>query len=148
MAKEKCPCETDANACCACVSMHCDECHKPNQSKFVKGRFCSNCGRPLKAELTRLYVPKSEVERLHEQIERLQSRNNFLEIEYKNQGNLFWARVNGVKAEVAREIFEDIDGKMLCFFPASSFVKAPNTTHYQLLAMLAELKKKYTEENT
>lgn len=53
--------------------------------------------------------------------------------------------VEKAKAEVAREIFEDIHGKMLCFFPASSFVSAPNTTHYQLLDMLAELKKKYTE---
>lgn len=50
--------------------------------------------------------------------------------------------------EVAREIFEDIDGKISCFFPVSSFVKAPNTTHYSLLAMLAELKKKYTEDKT
>ena len=49
------------------------------------------------------------------------------------------------RQEVAREIFEDIDGKMLFFFPASSFKKAPNTIHYSLLAMLAELKKKYTE---
>ena len=60
MAK-KCPCEIYAQSCCACVSMHCDECH--GHSKFVQGRFCSNCGRPLKAELTRLYVPKSEVAR-------------------------------------------------------------------------------------
>ena len=73
-------------------------------------------------------VPKSEVERLKEQIERLQSRNNFLEIEYKNQGNLFWARVNGVKSEVAREIFEEID-----------ILGTYNPTLY------AELKKKYTE---
>ena len=74
-------------------------------------------------------VPKSEVERLKEQIEGLQSRNNFLEIEYKNQGNLFWARVNGVKSEVAREIFEEID-----------ILGTYNPTLY------AELKKKYTEE--
>lgn len=50
------------------------------------------------------------------------------------------------QSEVAAEIFADIDGKISCFFPASSFVKAPNTTHYSLLAMLAELKKKYTGE--
>lgn len=56
---EKCPCLTDVQSCCACISMHCDECH--GHSKFVQGRFCSNCGRPLKAELTRDYVPKHEV---------------------------------------------------------------------------------------
>lgn len=58
---EKCPCETDVQSCCACVSMHCDECHKPIQSKFVQGRYCSNCGRPLKAELTQTYVTKKEI---------------------------------------------------------------------------------------
>lgn len=66
---EKCPCQTYVTSCCACVSMHCDECH--GHSKFVQGRFCSNCGRPLKAELTRLYVPKSEVERLEKEIKAL-----------------------------------------------------------------------------
>lgn len=67
---EKCPCEIYAQSCCACVSMHCDECH--GQSKFVQGRFCSNCGRPLKVELTRLYVPRSEVAReIFEEIDRV-----------------------------------------------------------------------------
>ena len=60
--KMKCPCETDVNACCACVSMHCDECH--GHSKFRQGSYCSSCGRPLKAELRRNYVPRTEVERL------------------------------------------------------------------------------------
>lgn len=41
--------------------------------------------------------------------ERLQSRNNFLEIEYKNQGNLFWERINGAKAEAVKE-FADQTG--------------------------------------
>ena len=67
--KVKCPCETDSQSCCACVSMHCDECH--GHSKFVQGRFCSNCGRPLKAELTRLYVPKSEVIKALNEVELL-----------------------------------------------------------------------------
>lgn len=66
---EKCTCETDVCACCACVSMHCDECHKPTRSKFVQGRYCSNCGRPLKAELARNYVPKSEFEQLQHKYE-------------------------------------------------------------------------------
>lgn len=64
---EKCPHLTDVQSCCACVSMHCDECHKPNHSKFVQGRFCSNCGRPLKAELIQAYVPKSEVDEARQQ---------------------------------------------------------------------------------
>lgn len=46
--QEKCPCRSDKEACCTCVSMHCDECHKPMQSKFQQGRYCSNCGRLLK----------------------------------------------------------------------------------------------------
>ena len=58
----KCPCETYSRVCCACVSMHCDECH--DYSKFKQGRYCSNCGRPLEAELSRNYVPKSEVDKL------------------------------------------------------------------------------------
>lgn len=65
MMGKKCPCLTDAQSCCACVSMRCDECHKPMQSKFVLGRFCSNCGRPLKAEL------QSEFEELKKQNEAL-----------------------------------------------------------------------------
>lgn len=35
-------------------------------------------------------------------VERLKSRNNFLEIEYKNQGNLFWERVEGAKSEAIK----------------------------------------------
>lgn len=58
MIKVKCPCETDDRACCACISMHCDECH--DHSKFEQGNFCSHCGRPLKAELKRNYVSESE----------------------------------------------------------------------------------------
>lgn len=40
------------------------------------------------------------------EIEKLESRNNFLEFEYKNQGNLFWARVNRAKAEAIKEFAE------------------------------------------
>ena len=60
-----CPCLTDTQACCACISMHCEECHKPRQSMFAQGRFCSNCGRPLQAEL------QSEFEELKKQNEAL-----------------------------------------------------------------------------
>lgn len=67
---EKCPCQIYEKSCCACVSMHCDECYG-RHSKFVQGRFCSNCGRPLKAEITRLYVPKSEVVKALNEVELL-----------------------------------------------------------------------------
>lgn len=40
------------------------------------------------------------------EIEKLKSRNNFLEIEYKNQSNLFWERVEGAKSEAIREFVE------------------------------------------
>ena len=60
---ERCPCQTDAHSCCACVSMKCHECHKPMQSKFVLGRFCSNCGRPLKADVQRIYRKSTDVAR-------------------------------------------------------------------------------------
>jgi hypothetical protein len=33
------------------------------QSKFIQGRFCSNCGRPLKADVQRTYRKASEVAR-------------------------------------------------------------------------------------
>lgn len=65
MMDNKCPCLIDAQACCACVSMQCHQCHKPRQSMFAQGRFCSNCGRPLQAEL------QSEFEELKKQNEAL-----------------------------------------------------------------------------
>ena len=88
--KEKCPCETDSQACCACVSMHCDECHKtfPGRSKFVQGRFCSNCGRPLKHDLERLYVPRAEVEKIFAEIEKLSYR--FMNDEHYIFGDMVW----------------------------------------------------------
>ena len=106
---EKCPCQTDVQSCCACVSMHCDECHKPNRSKFAQGRFCSNCGRPLKAGLTRLYVPKEDIET--------------------------------ARAEVAREIFEEIDR-------VREETTAGNIMRLTFFERLAELKKKYQIEST
>lgn len=80
----KCPCETDAEACCACVSMHCDECHKElNHSKFQQGRYCSNCGRPLKQELSRNYISKNEHEA---ELARVQSENERLTINMNAYG--------------------------------------------------------------
>lgn len=126
---EKCPCETYVTSCCACVSMHCDECHGHN--KFVQGRFCSNCGRPLKAELTRLYVPKSEVEHWREEAENQSVlwRQHFESI-YETAKETF-------KAEVAREIFEEIE--------EGCIVKYGNTLLFNQ-DNFDELKKEYTED--
>ena len=103
-------------------------------------------------------VPKSEVEKLNKELDNLAEELSDLIVE---KDKLFdevvrlrtildeYEETSGLKqarADIAREIFEDIDGKISCFFPASSFVNAPHTTHYRLLDMLAELKKKYTEE--
>ena len=46
------------------------------------------------------------INRKNAEIERLQNRNKFLEIEYKNQGNLFWARVQTSNLEAIKEFTE------------------------------------------
>lgn len=46
------------------------------------------------------------INRKNAEIERLQNRNKFLEIEYKNQGNLFWARVQTSNLEAIKEFAE------------------------------------------
>ena len=121
--KVKCPCETDVHACCACVSMHCDKCH--GHSKFQQGRYCSHCGRPLKAELKRNYVPVEEVEKLKDYIDDLNDSKEHLcvMLEESNQKvekleqdvtRLVQEKDNLIKnyAECmkyyAREIFEEI----------------------------------------
>lgn len=50
------------------------------------------------------------------------------------------------KSEVASEIFAEIYERLLLSFPAQSFIDAPCTTHDRLFNMVAELKKKYTED--
>ncbi len=55
--------------------------------------------------------------------------------------------VEKAKDEVAREIFEEIENKLSFYFPATSFVNAPNTMHKSLIAMFAELKKKYCPDS-
>lgn len=148
--KIKCPCETYANACCACVSMHCDKCI--DHSKFQQGSYCSHCGRPLKAELQRNYVPRAEVERLEKE-------NDGLEIELENmRRNLGDARegwndaeckverlrkilseyeetsgLKQAKQEVAMDIFEEI-------FDVLRNIIVLTEKEF------AELKKKYTGE--
>lgn len=103
--KIKCPCETDACACCACVSMHCDECH--DHSEFQQGSYCSHCGRPLKAELQRNYVPKSEVKKLEAEVERLTTIINSYALQYgtvvDKEVFLKKARAEGAK-EIANSI--------------------------------------------
>ena len=137
--KIKCPCETYANACCACVSMHCDECH--DHSKFQQGSYCSHCGRPLKAELQRNYVPRAEVERLRKILS-----------EYEETSGLKQA-----KREVAREIFEEICEYAEQQIEALSIAEKVDTSGADffgggkqafvlLLDRIAELKKKYTGE--
>lgn len=123
---EKCPCETDVQSCCACVSMHCDTCHKPMQSKFVQGRFCSNCGRPLKAELIQAYVPKSEVEKLEQDVTRLVQEKDAL---IKNYAECM--------KDCAREIFEEI--RKRAYSERGFFVVNSDIDDF-----IAELKKKYT----
>lgn len=122
---EKCPCLTDTEACCACISMHCDECHKPMQSKFVQGRFCSNCGRPLKAEL------QSEFEELKKQNEALTINMNAYAlgmISLKEQ-----------KDNLARAIIADLN----------NYLTEGNVGHFTYrfyLKVMHELEKKYIGE--
>ena len=65
----ECSCQTEKNACCTCVSFHCDKC-KPNSrhTQYQAGSFCSACGRPVgeKGE-----PPLKTIERLNEEIELL-----------------------------------------------------------------------------
>ena len=43
--QENCTCMTNNKACCTCVSMRCRYCVK--QSNYIRGSFCSACGRKL-----------------------------------------------------------------------------------------------------
>ena len=90
-------------------------------------------------------VPKSEVEELEKEVERLTNILNSYALQY---GTVVDKQkvIDKAKVEVAREIFEEIEHKLSFYFPATSFVNAPNTMHKSLVAMLAELKKKYAED--
>ena len=46
------------------------------------------------------------INRQKAEIERLRNRNKFLEIEYKNQGNLFWERVQISNLSAIKEFAE------------------------------------------
>ena len=123
----------------------------PSESWIVE-----RCIEKVNEQPTADVVPKSEVERLEREVKLL--TENTITAKYPchvlcSKGVILTKSLEeydkllgDIASEVAREIFEDIDGKISCFFPASSFVNAPNTTYYSLIDMLAELKKKYTEE--
>lgn len=121
----KCPCETYSRVCCACVSMHCDKCN--DYSEFKQGRYCSNCGRPLKAELSRNYVPKSEYDELKTMLDAAVAGQETLqkalaEVKSNNEirGESFYFELEKLEergkqlerehdAEVARRIFEEME---------------------------------------
>jgi hypothetical protein len=80
----------------------------------------------LKAELTRLYVPKSEVEATVEKLMRATDKV-----------------ICEAKAEVAREIFEEIE-----FDIHQLMFERDETRAIAIEGVIAELKKKYTEVET
>ena len=85
-------------------------------------------------------APKSEVDALEKEIERLTNILNSYALQYgtatdKQKG------IDKAKAEVAREIFEEVE---TCLeYEYMSYLKAYD---YTLLTRIEELKKKYTEE--
>lgn len=135
----KCPCLTDAQACCTCISMHCDECHKPMQSKFVQGRFCSNCGRPLKAEL------QSEFEELKKQNEALAINMNAYGL---GMLRLKQDRDALIKKhhKIVRKIFDEIEKNTFGFGYAVMGDMSVATSRRIDERCLVKLRKKYLEE--
>lgn len=142
--KIKCPCETDAHACCACVSMHCDECH--GHSKFQQGSYCSNCGRPLKAELQRNYVPRAEVERLEhlraELSKEVADLQDALKCEKETNAHLCGEYMSA-KTEVAREILDEIWATISA---NSEMGFSPTTILLAINNKIVALRNKYMEE--
>ena len=61
---------------------------------------CNEC--PIKNKM----VDEAPCYKCAAEIERLRNRNKFLEIEYKNQGNLFWARVQTSNLEAIKDFAE------------------------------------------
>ena len=80
--------------CCTGGLDYCKEC--PAKEYNVE------CGDVLKNNALKL------INRQKAEIEMLKSRRNFLEIEYKNQNNLFWERVEGAKSEAIKEFAERV----------------------------------------
>lgn len=79
-----------------------------NEADFDCGMCCNN-GENCLGEECASFISRAALDLINRQnaeIERLKSRRNFLEIEYKNQSNLFWERVEGAKSEAIREFAE------------------------------------------
>lgn len=139
MMDKNCPCLTDAQACCGCVSMACDKCHKPMQSKYVRGRFCSNCGRPLKAEL------QSEFEELKKQNEALTINMNayglgMLRLKQDKDALIKKHR------KIVRKIFDEIEKNTFGFGYAVMGDISVTTSRRIDERCLVGLRKKYLEE--
>ena len=78
------------------------------------------------------------INRLQAENERLQRRNHFLEIEYKNQGDLFWARVETAKAEAYKDCIEKVKKKYQ-IFENQAYAINPYALHGFLDNLLKEL---------
>ena len=84
---------------------------KAMQCVIGNGVSCSECEyqKALPFPSCRRMCAKNALDLINRQaaeIERLRNRNKFLEIEYKNQGNLFWARVQTSNLEAIKEFAE------------------------------------------
>lgn len=79
------------------------------ETYFERDDLCRECRKEhkqLAKWLEELKESRDTINRQKAEIERLQNRNKFLEIEYKNQGNLFWARVHTSNLEAIKEFAE------------------------------------------
>ena len=84
---------------------------KAMQCVIGNGVSCSECEyqKALPFPSCRRMCAKNALDLINRQaaeIERLRNRNKFLEIEYKNQGNLFWARVQTSNLEAIKGFAE------------------------------------------
>ena len=79
------------------------------ETYFERDDLCRECRKEhkqLAKWLEELRESRNTINRQAAEIERLQNRNKFLEIEYKNQGNLFWARVQTSNLEAIKGFAE------------------------------------------
>lgn len=91
---------------------------KAMQCVIGNGVSCSECEyqKALPFPSCRRMCAKNALDLINRQaaeIERLRNRNKFLEIEYKNQGNLFWARVQTSNLEAIKEFAERLKKEVL-----------------------------------
>ena len=89
---------------------------KAMQCVIGNGVSCSECEyqKALPFPSCRRMCAKNALDLINRQaaeIERLRNRNKFLEIEYKNQGNLFWARVQTSNLEAIKGFAERLKEK-------------------------------------